>query len=151
MRKVFIRSAYNYDAREASKQCGIVCNTDTCVVKKSFKDECDINNILKRWGITGQVPIPEKLPMSGDFSGIDDFHSAMNAVRDAETAFMHLPPELRKRFGHDPQELVAFLDNGENRAEAEKLGLVAKPVEKTRDVVQAVDELAAKIVPRETK
>jgi len=150
MRKVFIRSPYNYNVGEASIESGLAC-TGECIVKKSFKDECDINSILKRWGITGQVVIPERLPMSGDFTGIDDFHSAMNAVRSAQDAFMQIPPDVRKRFGHDPQELIAFLGDDKNRAEAERLGLVAKPMEKTRDVIQAVDELAAKIVPRETK
>lgn len=151
MRKVFIRSAYNYDAREASVACGVTCDSDTCKVQRSFKDEVNINTIVKRFGLGVLPAATTRMPVSGDFTGIDDFHTAMNQVRQAEEAFMELSPQMRKRFSHDPQELMAFLENTDNRAEAEKMGLIAKPLEKTRDVVQAVDELAAKIVPRETK
>lgn len=151
MQKVFIRSAYNVDARAVSRKSGISCDPEGCKVKRSFKDEVDINTIVKRFGLTQQLPQAFKAPMMGDFTGVDDFHTAMNAVREAEESFMQVPPHLRKRFSHDPQELMRFLDDDKNRPEAEKLGLVPRPVEKTRDVIQAVDELAARIVPRDTK
>lgn len=37
---------------------------------------------------------------------------------------MSLPAELRKRFRNDPGMLLAFLEDPQNRAEAESLGLV---------------------------
>lgn len=151
MEKIFIRSANNYNRREASCTTGLACNDEDCKVKRSFKDECDINNIVKRFGITQELPTSFTPPMSGDFTGVGDFHSALNAVVAAEDAFMQMPAALRKRFSHDPQELMLFLANEANRPEAVKLGLVQPKAEKTRDAVQAIDELAAKIVPRETK
>jgi len=151
MRKMFIRSPHNYDVNSASHEAGTYCNEENCKVQQQFKDEVDINTIVKRFGLTGEVPTGYRAPMSGDFTGVNDFHTAMNAVRQAEESFMELPAALRKRFGNDPQELMRFLDDGENRAEAVKLGLVPPAPEKTRDVIAAVDELAAKIVPRETK
>jgi len=42
---------------------------------------------------------------------------------------MELPAKMRARFHNDPQELLEFISNEENRAEAEKLGLVAKKPE----------------------
>jgi phage internal scaffolding protein len=48
----------------------------------------------------------------------------MNALIAAESEFAALPAQLRNKFGNDPANLVQFLDNPENRAEAEKLGLV---------------------------
>ena len=102
----------------------------------------------RRFGLTGDLPVNAAMPTSGDFTGISDFHSALNMVREAEEAFMAFPASVRERFGHDPQRLMAFLENADNRDEAVKLGLVTPPVERTRDVVQAVDELAAKLVPK---
>lgn len=152
MRKVFVRTPYNYDARVAGASSALSCGDeedDRC--QQHFKDECDINTIVKRFGLTGKLPETFKAPMVGDFADVVDFQTAMNAVVDAKDAFMQMPADLRKRFGHDPQQLIEFLENKGNLEEARKLGLVPKPVERTRDVVQAVDELAAKIVPRETK
>ena len=118
------------------------------VSQSRYQAECDINTIVRRFGLTGDLPVNAAMPTSGDFTGISDFHSALNMVREAEEAFMAFPASVRERFGHDPQQLMAFLENADNRDEAVKLGLVSAPVERTRDVVQAVDELAAKLVPK---
>lgn len=150
MQKVFVRSAHNYDAAEVSKVNAVTCDPEDTRTKRSFAEECDINTIVKRFGLTHEVPTTFRMPMVGDFTGVTDFQSAMQQVRAAEEAFMELPAEVRKRFGHDPQELMTFLGKEENRAEALKLGLLQPPPEKTRDVVTAVDELRAAMVPRET-
>lgn len=148
---MFVRSALNYDVKAASREAALSFDPLTDRAKQSFKEECDVNVLVKRFGITGQMKGLSRVPLEGDFTGVVDFHSAATAVREAEELFMEVPAYLRKRFGHDPSELFAFLANDKNREEAVKLGLIPKPVEKTRDVVQAVDELAAKIVSRETK
>lgn len=103
---------------------------------------------MARFGLTGELPSTVGMPISGDFTSVTDFHSAMNMVRAAEEAFMAMPASLRERFGHDPQNVMLFLDDPANRDEAIKLGLVEPPVEVTRDVVTAVDELSAKLVPK---
>lgn len=149
---MFLRSAFNYDRDEVSKECGLSCPVDDenepCVVQQNYKDECDINTIVKRFGLTGEMPENLKMPQSGDFTGVTDFHSAMNIVRQAEEEFLRVPAEIRARFGNDPGALLSFLDDDKNKDEAIKLGIVNKPPEKTRDMVQAVDELAAKLVPK---
>lgn len=144
---VFLRTPYNYDMAAVSEETGLACDPDEGVTQQSFRDECDINTIVARFGLTGELPGDFRAPVSGDFTGVSDFHSAMTAVRQAEEAFMELPGAMRARFHHDPQELLMFLEDKGNRDEALRLGLLAKPPEVTRDVVQAVDELAARIVP----
>jgi len=151
MRKVFLRTGYNYDVDEVSRETALQCDPEKSVTQQQFKEETDINTIVKRFGLTGTVPLNYKPPLSGDFTEVSDFHSAMNAVREAEEAFMMMPAALRKKFNHDPQELMLFLDKEENREEAIKLGLVNKPVEVPRDAVKAIDDLASRLVPRETK
>lgn len=148
---MFVRSAFNYNRRVESDACGMVMDPSMDRTKQAFKSECDINELVRRFGITGKMNTLSRVPLVGDFQDAGDFQSAMEAVRSAEEVFMEVPAYLRKRFGHDPQQLIEFLNDDKNRDEAVRLGLIPKPVEKTRDVVQAVDELAAKIVPRETK
>lgn len=123
MPKVFVRSPYNYDAREAGRESALKCE-DPSLAKQSFAEEVDINTIVKRFGLTGQLPPEVAVPRYGDFEDVVDFHTAMNAVTYAKQEFMQLPGALRARFHNDPQELLEFVENDANRGEAEKLGLV---------------------------
>jgi phage internal scaffolding protein len=69
-------------------------------------------------------------PRYGDFTGIGDYHTALNQVIAAEDEFMSLPATLRARFENDPAQLIEFLDNPQNKDEAVQLGLVnIKPAE----------------------
>lgn len=140
--KVFLRAPFNYDVDAASKEVELVCDPEESVTQQQFKDECDINEIVRRFGLTGEMPDDFRAPVSGDFTGVSDFQSAMQAVRAAQEAFNSLPAEVRAEFSNDPQRMMDFLSNEKNRERALELGLVQKPPEKTRDVVQAVDELA---------
>lgn len=93
--------------------------------KQSFKDECDINTIVRRFGVTGELPQGVRVPSYGDFgSEVFDFQSAMNAVVAAQRTFEQLPASVRKRFGHDPQEFIAFFNDPANVEEGRRLGLV---------------------------
>lgn len=144
---MFIRNPYNYDVDHDSFASGLKCDPEEGRTKQEFAKECDINEIVRRFGITGELPNGVAMPSSGDFEGVTDFHSAMNLVRQAQDEFLLLPAEVRARFNNDPGQVLAFLEDGRNRDEAMKLGLISKPVEKTRDAVQAIDELAAKLAP----
>lgn len=121
---------------------------EVSLTQQEFKDECDINEIVRRFGLTGQLPDNYRAPVSGDFTGISDFKTAMDAVRAAQDRFMEMPAELRARFDNDPQKLIGFLDDEKNREEAIKLGILNKPPEVTRDAVKAIDDLAAVLKPK---
>lgn len=145
MSDVFVRSPYNYDMFEVSKETSLVPVGES-MTQESFKDDSDINVIVERFGLTGKVPGDYQAPVSGDFRDTVDFKTAMDSVTAAQAKFMELPGALRYRFANDPQRLMDFLEDGANRDEAIRLGLVQPPPEKTRDVVAAVDELAAKLL-----
>lgn len=123
--EVFLRSPFNYDRDAVSDETG-QANVEPSLAQQSFEEECNINTIVERFGLTGQLPEPLS-PSYGDFSGVSDFQTAMNAVADAQAGFMTLPGELRARFGNDPSRLISFLDDPSNQAEAISLGLVNKP------------------------
>lgn len=118
----FVRNPYNYDMNEASDESGLKC-MDPSLAQQQFKEESDINFIADRYGLTGELPTVQQLPTYGDFEGIFDFQSAQNAVRKSLEDFQTLPAKLRARFDNDPQKLLTFLENEDNRAEAEFMGL----------------------------
>lgn len=123
MREPFVRSAYNYDRDLASDESGLRCE-DVSLAKQSFAEECDINTIVRRFGVTGELPTNVRMPTYGDFSTVVDFQSAMNAIASANESFDAMPAEVRSRFHNDAGEFVDFCSREENRAEAIKLGLV---------------------------
>jgi hypothetical protein len=124
----FLRTPYNYDVDKVSDETGLSCPEPT-LAQQNFKDECDINNIVRQFGLTGELPGQPLSPQYGDFTGVLDYHTAVNAVLAAQDQFMELPAQLRARFDNDPAKLIDFLNNEENREEATKLGLVdAKPI-----------------------
>lgn len=133
MKAPFVRSAYNYDVDEVSNASGLTCS-DASLAKQSFREECDINTIVRNFGLTGQLPDDVRPPTYGDFSGIFDFHSAMNAVAEAQEAFDALPAEVRARFHNDPGAFVDFCSNPENLPDLRKMGLAVALNPETDDL-----------------
>lgn len=92
--------------------------------KQSFKDECDINNIMRRFEQTGTLShLNNRTPVFGDMEEID-FQGSLNIVVEAQARFALLPATVRDRFANDPSRLLAFVQDEGNREEAIKLGLV---------------------------
>lgn len=144
MKEVFLRTPYNYDMDAASDEAGISFVGTESRTQQQFAEEADINTIVRRFGLTGQMPENIGFPEYGDFSEVHDYQTSLNILREADEAFLRIPAEIRARFANDPQQLLEFLHDGNNRDEALKLGLIPKPPEKPRDAVMAIDELAAK-------
>lgn len=122
----FVRSPYNYDTNKCSDETGLTCPEPT-LAQQQFAEESDINFIANRYGLTGEMPIAYDAWNHGDFEGIFDFQSAQDAVIRARDNFMSLPAKMRARFDNDPQKLLSFLADNDNREEAIFLGLVSKP------------------------
>lgn len=120
---MFLRTPYNYDTMEASDECGLSCPEPT-LAQQSAKEECDINTIVRRFGLTGELPSGVRAPQYGDFTEATDYHTAMNAVISANNAFMQLPADVRARFNNDAGAFVDFCSDDKNRAEAKALGLI---------------------------
>jgi len=139
---VFLRTPYNYDKDAASNESGLHCE-DASLAQQHFKEECDINTILQKFNITGLLPENTLSPRYGDFTGIGDYHTAMNRVIAVQEEFEALPAQIRARFNNDPENLIEFLENLDNRPEAEELGLVEKATAEVVEVVQNTPEKAA--------
>ena len=90
MKTPFIRTPYNYDTLAASDESAIQC-LDESLAKQSFQEECDINTIVRRFGLTGEMPSNVRMPTYGDFTGISNYQDALNAILEAEDSFMAMP------------------------------------------------------------
>ena len=124
--KIIFNTGYNLDNDAVSRETGISCE-DESLTDQSQRDDADINVIVARFGITGELPPDLRMPQSGDFSDAPDFHAAMNMVRSAQEEFMKVPAKLRERFSNNPQCLMDFLADDSNRDEAMRLSLVQSP------------------------
>ncbi|AXH76202.1 MAG: internal scaffolding protein [Microviridae sp.] len=133
----FVRSPYNYDRDAVSRETGLACPPETRT-QQQFRDECDINVILERFGVTGQLPLVTVQPMAGDFTGIDDYKSAVDTVMAAEENFMALPAKVREKFGQDPNKFVDFCLDPANIEAVREMGLAPRPPQPT--LVQLMKE-----------
>lgn len=124
----FVRSAYNYDRMAASDESAIFCDPKLEPgANQEQRDDCNPNVIMERFARTGLLPTHNIQPLSGEFHGFEDYHSSLNRIIAAQEAFDALPATVRSRFQNDPGQLLAFLENPDNRDEAVELGLVSSP------------------------
>lgn len=96
-----------YDAKEVSVEESVHTGTET-IVQQQFRDEVDINTIVRRFGVTGQMPFGADAGVYGDFTGISDYESALSMIEGSRSRFNSLPPEVRERFGNDPGRMIEF-------------------------------------------
>jgi len=106
--------------------------------QQGLANETDINFLVARYLRTGVVDprLANRRPIFGDFSSVD-FQAMMNKVTSVQGEFRSLPSRLRSRFGNDPFQLVRFVEDPKNRAEAIKLGLLQPTVEEVDAALEA--------------
>lgn len=133
VKKIFVRDGMSFDTAQFDP--GVDCSIDpdtgeelVSMTKQAFKDECDINNIMRKYERTGTLDhVASSVPQYGEYMSPYSYQESLNAILFAQEQFSNLPAELRARFGNDPAELLAFMDDPDNLDEAVKLGLVQKP------------------------
>ena len=111
----------NYESR---KGVAVLDCQDGSRTKQSFKEECDINTIMKRYENTGVLPeLIKTNPAYGDFSDVGTYLEAMSVVKLAEEQFSGLSAKVRDRFSNDPVKFLEFANNPGNGKEMIDLGL----------------------------
>jgi phage internal scaffolding protein len=94
---------------------------------QQFRDQCDINNIMRRYQRTGALEWATKHEGTyADVTGIT-FQSAQDQLLRAEQLFADLPSSIRDRFANDPGAFLDFIHDSSNRDEAIRLGLIPEP------------------------
>ncbi len=89
--------------------------------KQSFRDETDINQILKRAQKSGTISHLNKYEARyGDFSGFDFFEAQLKLAQGA-TMFADLPVEIRREFNQSPAQFFDYVNDPANKDDLKKL------------------------------
>lgn len=120
----FLRSAFNYDKNKASRDSGLTC-TDGTRTQQQFKEEVNINTIVERFGLTGQLPNNLRVPLEHEFLDVLDYQSALNRLKAADAAFLEMPANIRKQFDNDAGRFVHFVSDPANKDQVKAWGLAA--------------------------
>lgn len=114
------------NAYERKEHTGIVVE-GVSLTQQHFKDECDINNIIRNYTKTGLLPDVGVVETSyGDYSTPVDYHAAMTLIAQAREQFEALPSDVRKKFDNDPAKMLEFVQDKNNIKESVELGLLNK-------------------------
>lgn len=131
--KVVARSRRDYDREVVSLETSH-WNDGESMVQQQFAKDADINEIVRRFGLTGELPPPRPEGYYGDFSAITDFQSALEQLERARSGFEELPPEIREEFHNDPAGFVDWLADPGNWPEARRMGLLEEEKTSPADV-----------------
>lgn len=93
------------------------------LTKQSFKEQCDINNIINQVARTGVLQHANNAEADYVDAPEGDFQYMMNREADAKSQYELLPEHIRELFP-TPISLAEFLSDDDNRPEAEELGLI---------------------------
>lgn len=121
-KQVFLRTPYNYDMDAVSDETGLVCEGPS-KAQQQFKEECDINTIVERFGLTGELPQNVRVPLLEEFVEVMDYKMALNKLKEADDAFMQFPANIRERFQNDAGKFVDFVADPANVDQCRAWGL----------------------------
>ncbi len=92
--------------------------------KQSFKEECNINNIMSKYMKDGLLEhVNTHQGRYEDLPSNTDYHDGLNTLLRANEAFNTLTSAIRKQFNNDPAEFLEFITDPENQDEINALGL----------------------------
>lgn len=138
---VWVKTAYNYDKSAESAKFAFDSNEATRT-KQEFKDECDINVIIDRFGIGQEMPMAQRVPINAEFTDNLTYHEAMNMMIEADRAFYSFPAAIRERFANDPGKFVDFVSDPKNKDQCQEWGL-------NRPVAVEPSPMRVRVVPEE--
>jgi len=118
--KIIIKSNYN----RFKSQTEIVEKAEPRT-KQSFKEECDINNIVRAYRPNQNGT---RIYQFDDYTNVD-FFEMQNSVAAGTEKFLELPSHIRKKFDNNVGNLIRFINDKNNKTEAITLGLIDKPQE----------------------
>lgn len=91
-----------------------VITKEPSMTKQSFKEECDINTIVRRFEATGQIDHINAAAAKGLYTDLPtglDLQAGLDMIRNAEAAFMALPAAARAHFQNDPVLFVEAMNS----------------------------------------
>jgi len=82
------------------------------------------------------------------FAPAIEYREALEKIRTAQDMFSELPSQVRKKFGNDPEQFLAFTQDPTNRSEMAVLGLLNKDYKAAESpTLQPSDSATAPLPP----
>lgn len=106
------------------KRYQIDCSKDG-KTKQEFSKQCNINTIMSQ-AMKGIMPNYRQDENYIDTTGLQSYQEALYQVREAERQFNLMPAELRNKFDNNPQRMIDWVNQEENKAEAIELGMLPR-------------------------
>ena len=114
---MFIRTPYNYDADEVSRETGLQCD-DVTLTKQEFKEDSDLNSMIRRFGIE---MVEEPKWSEFDASAIpDNFMDLQQQLAEGAEAFNALPAEVRSKHDNNPQKFLDWFKEESKRLDKQE-------------------------------
>jgi len=118
------------------------------VTEQGHKDECDVNNIIKKYDATGLITHVARFEATYEDVAALDFRQALELQKSIQEKFSELPSSIRRRFENDPYKYLAFLENPANEKESVEIGLRAGPKPPRINQEAKKDAEAAPVPPK---
>ncbi|WNK13391.1 MAG: internal scaffolding protein [Microvirus sp.] len=96
--------------------------------KQEHVAECDINNIIRDFKVSGQIAhMQARQGLYVDLPDPTEFQDSLHLVAQAAAAFAALPSAVRNRFENDAARFLDFMSDPANKVEIQKMGLAKTP------------------------
>lgn len=99
----------------------------TRLTQSHMEGVTDVNKIMDRFHKTGVLASGTRQsgrkPMFLNLTG-QSYHEMLVQLQSVQGSFASLPAKVRKRFAHNPENLLTFLEDDKNLQEAMNLGLL---------------------------
>lgn len=100
------RNPFTYDAALASSESALDCQ-DASLTQQHHADDCDINEILRRFNVTGHLPnVENNNPQYVDVTDIPSLQDALNTRAEIAGRFSRLSSVDRAKYGNDVKNFV---------------------------------------------
>lgn len=116
----------NHDPDKQSLETATDLTGVESVTMQSFTPGTEIDNIVKRFYATGEMPRARKVAEYGDFDDAMDLQSMLEQIKVGERAFSQIPASIRGEFNNDPGEFLQWIHDDANYDKAVELGLVPR-------------------------
>lgn len=95
---------------------------------QSEKAETMIDAYLRKYRATGFLGDPQRkaAALFGDFAGMEDFQTIQNKMARIKEHFDALPSNVRRYFGDEPANYVAFVTDPRNLEKSIEMGLLTR-------------------------
>lgn len=113
-------------------------NDEPSLTEQQYKDSCDINLIMKKYQLTGEIThLRRQQGMYADLTNVPSYQEALDLVIKAQDAFDTLPGAFRQELGNDPAKFLEWIHDPKNSERAIEMGLAERrPVNETPNANQ---------------